>query len=378
MMSDFVQLHLLTVYGPSNLNRDDTGRPKSAIFGGVPRLRISSQSLKRAWRDSEVFEKYLKGHLGERTKRLGIVLHKRLTDGGMAEDKAMKKARSIAAVFGKLEDEKNKDHRLIKQLAFISPEEKAAAEALADRILAGEEVNPTTNLILKRLDTAADIAMFGRMMTDEKEKNKENKDDQEKGTKNHKRARFSIEAAVQVAHAVTTHKSVSEDDYFTAIDDLVRQKSDTNNEIIDDEDTGAAHIDTQEFGAGVFYNYICVDRGLLENNLGGNRALRDSALMALGEAAATEGPRGKQNSFASRARASFIMAEKGPQGPRSLVAAFLKPLGGSDQLTDSIKQLIKFKDDMDKAYGPNADARDIMNTQTGEGSLESILRFIVS
>ena len=70
-MTDFLQLHLLTAYGPSNLNRDDTGRPKSVVFGGVPRLRISSQSLKRAWRTSDVFAARLDGHLAARTQRLG-------------------------------------------------------------------------------------------------------------------------------------------------------------------------------------------------------------------------------------------------------------------------------------------------------------------
>ena len=70
-MADFLQLHLLTAYGPSNLNRDDTGRPKSVVFGGVPRLRISSQSLKRAWRTSAVFAGKLDAYLADRTQRLG-------------------------------------------------------------------------------------------------------------------------------------------------------------------------------------------------------------------------------------------------------------------------------------------------------------------
>ena len=80
-MADFLQLHLLTVYGPSNLNRDDTGRPKSVVFGGVPRLRISSQSLKRAWRTSSVFAEKLEGHLADRTQRLGKDVLDRLVEG---------------------------------------------------------------------------------------------------------------------------------------------------------------------------------------------------------------------------------------------------------------------------------------------------------
>ena len=75
-MSEFIQLHLLTNYAPSNLNRDDLGRPKTAKMGGVDRLRISSQSLKRAWRTSEVFEKAKVGQLGIRTKKFGLEVYK--------------------------------------------------------------------------------------------------------------------------------------------------------------------------------------------------------------------------------------------------------------------------------------------------------------
>ena len=90
-MTDFLQLHLLTAYGPSNLNRDDTGRPKSVVFGGVPRLRVSSQSLKRAWRTSDVFGAKLEGHLADRTQRLGKDVLDRLIEGGMNDDDAKRR-----------------------------------------------------------------------------------------------------------------------------------------------------------------------------------------------------------------------------------------------------------------------------------------------
>ena len=97
-MADFLQLHLLTAYGPSNLNRDDTGRPKSVAFGGAPRLRVSSQSLKRAWRTSDVFASRLQGHLAQRTQRLGEHVQRRLLDGGMDQMRGLSKrpARSRA------------------------------------------------------------------------------------------------------------------------------------------------------------------------------------------------------------------------------------------------------------------------------------------
>src|ERR1700676_3412728 len=100
-MARFLQLNLLTSYPPANLNRDDTGRPKTAIIGGAERLRISSQSLKRAVRTSDVFKTKLKGHLAKRTQRLGTDINKHLVEKGMDEKTAMATARKIAEVFGK-------------------------------------------------------------------------------------------------------------------------------------------------------------------------------------------------------------------------------------------------------------------------------------
>ena len=108
-MSDFLQLHLLTAYGPSNLNRDDTGRPKSVVFGGAPRLRVSSQSLKRAWRTSSAFTTRLDGHLADRTQRLGKEIFDRLREAGADDDKARETARTIAGIFGKIKSKKDKD-----------------------------------------------------------------------------------------------------------------------------------------------------------------------------------------------------------------------------------------------------------------------------
>ena len=257
-MADFLQLHLLTVYGPSNLNRDDTGRPKSVIFGGVPRLRISSQSLKRAWRTSDVFAAKLAGHLADRTQRLGKDVLKRLIEGGMDEDEALETARNIAGAFGKIKSEKDSQPAFIEQLAFISPEERQKALALADKALAkaraGEPITePNTDELLQRTDTAADIAMFGRMLADS--------------------PKFNREAAVQVAHAITTHRAIAEDDYYTAVDDLKSRD--------EPDDAGAGFVGVQEFGSGVFYLYICVDRGLLLRNLDNTSSIRDASVWPL-------------------------------------------------------------------------------------------------
>jgi CRISPR system Cascade subunit CasC len=175
----------------------------------------------------------------------------------------------------------------------------------------------------------------------------------------------------QVAHAISVHKVAVEDDFFTAVDDL--------NEGI--EDVGAGHMGETEFAAGLFYLYICVDRELLASNLGGDSALRDKTLGALIEAAATVAPTGKQNSFGSRARASYILAEKGDQQPRTLSVAFLKPVQEHKDgklvgmLDNAIDALTETRANMDKAYGACSDSHQIMNAPKGEGTLQEIINF---
>lgn len=124
-MTTFIQLHLLTSYPPANLNRDDLGRPKTAVMGGAQRLRVSSQSLKRAWRTSELFQRALEGHVGTRTKEMGTRIRDRLTKGGIPEGDAAKWAEAVAERFGKLKASGGE----IEQLAHFSPAEVSAVDA---------------------------------------------------------------------------------------------------------------------------------------------------------------------------------------------------------------------------------------------------------
>ena len=348
-MSTFIQLHLLTSYPPSNLNRDDLGRPKTAIMGGKTRLRVSSQSLKRAWRTSDIFSEAMKGHVGTRTKSMGIEVYEALKAKSVVDGNAKAWAKQIAEVFGKAKKAnaaKPHEELEIEQLAHFSPEEITAIFTLVDMLAVNNTAPSVDDLkLLQRNHTAADIAMFGRMLASS--------------------PAFNTEAAVQVAHAVTVHDVAVEDDYFTAVDDLNSGE----------DDLGAAHIGETEFGAGLFYLYLCINRQLLLDNLG-NKDLADKALKALVEAAAKVSPTGKQNSFASRARTSYLLAEKGSDQPRSLSVAFLKPVRGEDVLALSVKELEKRRENFDKVYGPCADAFKIMNAETGEGSLNDILNFV--
>jgi len=361
-MSRFVQLHLLTSYPPANLNRDDLGRPKSAVMGGEPRLRVSSQSLKRAWRTSDTFKQALDGHIGTRTKEMGIRVFDALVEKGVKEKKAAEWAKAIAGVFGKLktlskkekeglkelpDEERRKKERTeleIEQLAHFSPEEEAAVDQLVETIVQRGEGPKDEDLdLLRKQHSAADIALFGRMLASS--------------------PAYNTEAAAQVAHAITVHSVIAEDDFFTAVDDLNRGE----------EDVGAGHMGETEFAAGLFYLYTCIDREQLVENLGGDTELASKALAALIECAATVAPTGKQNSFASRARASYVLCERGDQQPRSLSVAFLKPVQHGDLLEKSIQSLEQTMEKMDDVYGPCADSRSALNAVKGEGSLQAVI-----
>ena len=163
-MTQFIQLHYLTTYPPSNPNRDDQGQPKTAFYGGIPRLRISSQSLKRAVRFSDVMRTSLEGNLGDRTRKIGDLIIEHLKECGSDEDQAFKIAEKVSEAFGKVDEKAKKGKQIrIRQLAFISPEEKQVCLEMAKKIYRGEEEikNLDSKLVLRKADGAVDIAMFG-------------------------------------------------------------------------------------------------------------------------------------------------------------------------------------------------------------------------
>lgn len=343
-MSHFVQLHLLISYPPANLNRDDSGQPKTARMGGVERLRVSSQSLKRAWRTSELFQQALAGSIGTRTKLLGEDVFKKLKEGGVRENQATEWAKQIAAVYGSLKNDKPLE---IEQLVHVAPEERSTLDALVDRLVREKRAPKEEELdALLHQQTAVDIAMFGRMLASKPDRN--------------------CDAAVQVAHAIGVHASAIEDDYFTAVDDLNLK------------DPSAAHIGENGFGAALFYQYVCIDREQLKKNLSGDEDLTKKALRALAEAALKVGPGGKQNSFASRAYAHYALAEKGAQQPRSLALAYVRPVAGADYLDDATQALQRVRDNMDKVYGTCADARCELDVLKGQGNVGELLDFVAA
>ena len=401
-MADFIQLHMLVSYPPSNLNRDDLGRPKTATMGMTDRLRISSQSLKRAWRVSEMFQQEFMGELGKRTRGLGKEIFSALMEGDtvygrlygtdgderrrdpVSEPLAKAWAAEIASAFvdkigettegepaaeeeasqeapqkgkrkGKEKKSNVKEASLeTSQVVFVSPDEIRQIDRLLD-ILRAENRGPTKEereAILSKL-YSVDIAMFGRFLAQQRS--------------------HTVEAAVQVAHAITVHEAVVEEDYFTAVDDL--NKGDTS---------GAAHLNLSEFGAGLFYLYVCINRTCLLDNLGGDTDLADRAITSLVTTMTQVAPTGKQASYASRAWAPYLLAERGSNQPRSLSVAFLSPrnvftMERMDQyggmLGAATTQLEEVRVNMNAIYGV-PDNSCSFNVMEKEGSLKAVLKFV--
>lgn len=348
-MSTFIQLHLLTSYPPSNLNRDDLGRPKTAIIGGEQRLRISSQCLKRAWRTSDIFANVLKGSIGTRTKEMGIKVYKELIDGKVKDKDAKEWAGMIAGVFGKKKAKKDGNplqELEIEQLAHFSPEEINGIENLVKKLIKQKRKPEDKELeLLRKEHKAVDIALFGRMLAD--------------------KPVFNIEAAAQVAHAFTVHKTAVEDDYFSAVDDLNAGE----------EHSGSGHLGEAEFGSGLYYLYVCINESVLKQNLQEDAGLAKKVIRAVTESCVTVSPEGKQNSYASRSLASYVLAEKGESQPSSLSAAFLKPVSGKDIEGEAIAVLNKLKDNFNMVYERSNKAYE-MYASKGKGKLSELLNFV--
>jgi CRISPR system Cascade subunit CasC len=272
----------------------------------------------------------------------------------------------VAGRFGKLKApkaDKPLNDLEIEQLAHFSPEEETAIQSLLETLVRERRAPTEAELgLLRRQHTAVDIALFGRMLADS--------------------PAFNTEAACQVAHAITVHRAAVEDDFFTAVDDLNHRE----------EDAGSAHMGDQGFGAGLFYQYVCIDCDRLKENLG-DAGLAQRAIEALIDATATVAPGGKQNSFASRAWAYYVLAEKGSRQPRALSLAFMKPVNERDDgmLDNAVKALESMRANLDKVYyGKEVEEKDdetgavkkvrkpdflpsrVCNAIKGEGSFEEL------
>lgn len=337
-MSTRIEFHILQSFAPSNLNRDDTGSPKDAVFGGVRRGRISSQSLKRATRF------YMKDHglvpphaASHRSKRVTELLATKLQERDVGPEDASAMALNVLGQVGSQQKLKVKASKsgesLTEYLMFLGEAElNEIADVLAPQ--AQELKDPkskaqaaagavVTDILKKKGAGAVDVALYGRMLANLPEGN--------------------ADASCQVAHAISTHRVDREFDYYTAVDDLKP-----------DDNSGADMIGTIEFNSSVYYRYSVVDVTQLEENLGGDKDLTKTTVAAYTRAVAEAAPSGKQNTFAAHNLPSAILVTlRRSRGPRNLANAFEKPVGGGKDglVSESVKRLAVEWQKTDEAYG---------------------------
>lgn len=341
------EFHMLKNYPPVNLNRDDTGAPKTCVFGGVNRGRISSQCLKRSWRTSELFRREISPDaLGIRTRHLPKLVCDRLAEMGVEEEKLQALLPKLTA-FGNKEAEENKKGNYMPQVVFFSPQDiEAVADAVLPLLEGCQTAKDVSKLKAKELTGAVegantrpvslDIALFGRMVTSDAFKD--------------------VEASMQVAHAISTNKAALESDYFTAMDDLL--SGDTM------EESGSAMIGDIDYNSSCYYIYASLDTDALRENL---KDVEDPDLLvrkavpALLRAMALTNPSGKQNSFAGHVLPSAMLVEcKRDKIPVSLVNAFVEPVRADregDLIKNSIRRLAGEADLVDRDFGLTVEKR---------------------
>lgn len=341
-MSLFVEFHLIQNFAPSNLNRDDTGAPKDALFGGHRRARVSSQCFKRAIRlAAQEHELVAPEYRGVRTKKLQDLLLERLTERDPQEARGKIEV-ALAAAGLKLKDDGKTEYLLFLGEAEIAGfaalieqhwDELAGAPAGGEKKGKKEAKASAPADVVKKAKAlldggkAVDVALFGRMLADMPEVNQD--------------------AACQVAHAISTHRVEREFDYFTAVDDKGGP-----------DETGAGMIGQVEFNSATLYRYAVVDAGKLLGNLQQDRELTLSALEAFTQAVVRAIPTGKQNTFAAHNLPSFVGVCLRHAGPLNLANAFEKPIAARQDasLTGlSVSELAKHEGKLAAVY---ADARD--------------------
>ncbi|MFD8731377.1 type I-E CRISPR-associated protein Cas7/Cse4/CasC [Streptomyces sp. NPDC059611] len=347
----YIDVHALQTVPPSNLNRDDTGAPKSAVYGGVPRARVSSQAWKRATRAYFSNEHLLEpSELGVRTKKVAEVLADRISalDPGIERAEALQTA-AVAietATGSKIEvpkrsadtakDGEEQPPPQSKYLMFLSARQLDSLAALAVEgapDIKGYFKDKAHKARAKEIaDTrhSVDIALFGRMVADS--------------------ADINVDAAVQVAHAISVHRVENESDYYTAVDD---QNTDA--------EPGAGMIGTVDFNSATLYRYAAVGVHQLADNLG--QGLREDEPVTTPVRRAVEAfvhgfvaslPTGKINTFGHHTVPDAVIVKLRTTRPISFVAAFEEPVR-ADQASGHVKEasarLAQYIPDIERAYG---------------------------
>lgn len=331
----FLDIHVIQTLPPSNINRDDAGSPKTAVYGGVRRARVSSQAWKKAMRDY-FKDKADNGYLGVRSKRIVEYVAKKILeiDETLSFEEAEKKSLEAFTSAGFTVKEENK----LPTLFFLGDRQagdfaRAAIDNVKDAV--------TLRKIIKD-NVSIDIALFGRMIADsklnekikkenEKGKKKKNIDNEEK---EESRINLNEDASSQIAHAISTHGVQTEFDYFTALDDLSK-----------DANPGAAMIDTIEYNSSTLYRYGNVALHEFYHQMKENKEETQKAIILFVEAFLKSLPSGKINSFANQTIPSSVVVSLRKDRPVSLVSAFETPiktkLSQEGYVNESIEAMFK-------------------------------------
>ena len=351
-MSTYIDVHIVQNIPPSCVNRDDTGSPKSAIYGGVKRLRVSSQAWKHVTRS--FFDAHLdREDLGTRTKRVVGILAKEI--GRQAEDLENDAQKLAEEVFNaakiklsepraKKSEEASKKAKESGYLLFLSNRQIAQlAELAVESARSGEELGNKEVKKIFKSQNSIDVALFGRMVADD--------------------ADLNVDAACQVAHAISTHAAENEFDFFTAVDDDKSRAEER-------EDAGAGMMGTIEFSSATMYRYATVNLDSLHENLGDAEAtLR--ALTSFIEAFVKTMPTGKQNTFANRTLPSMVVVQVRDDQPVSLVGAFERPVLKNDTegfVAKSVRKLVEHEKQLEEAFGVKPRHAFVVSLEDYEGT----------
>lgn len=325
MTRTFIDIHVLQTVPPSCINRDENGTPKTAVFGGVTRARVSSQAWKNAVRRD--FQNTLDvSELGERTKIAADRVATKIQelDPSIDAEAALRLSKEVFKAAGINTDKAEKDSSATKTgyLLFLARKQIERLAQLARDSHEGEALSKKEVKAAFLEDRSIDLALFGRMVAEDPDLN--------------------VDAACQVSHALSVHPAANEFDFFTAMDD---------NPIREDAGAGAGMLGTVEFTSATLYRYATIDVDELEHSLGDREAaLR--GIQAFVQSFATSMPTGKQNTFANRTRPAFILTEVRHDQPVNLVGAFESAIRSEQGvLPEAVERLVKTAVSEDEAYG---------------------------
>lgn len=301
----YVDFHVIQTVPPSCVNRDDTGSPKTAVYGGVRRARVSSQSWKRAMR-LMFREHFDEADLGVRTKKIIDQVASQIVklNTSLDQETAMAFAEKVIQAAGI-----STANAEAKALFFMSAKQ---AKNLAELVLNNENPSKHDAKAALNKNNGVDVSLFGRMVADDPSLN--------------------TDASAQVAHSISTHRVDNEYDYFTAVDDMAPE-----------DNAGAGMIGTIEYNSATLYRYATVATHELHSQLGNDPNATAKTVMEFARAFITSMPDGKQNTFANRTLPDAVMVAVRTDQPVNLVGAFEKAVASNDgYVKNSVQELARY------------------------------------